>query len=68
MTLDGLIFDHSTFSPFVVEFLRAKASVRPHISDVVLMHELVKGNVFEFIGRKLMKKWKVLCESHQDWF
>ena len=37
VTLDGLMLYHSLFSPFTVTvgFVRAKASVRPRISDVV---------------------------------
>ena len=48
MTLDGLMFDHSLFFPFAVTvgFIRAKASVRPHISGVIIIHLLVKGDVF----------------------
>ena len=51
-----------------VEFFRAKVSVRPHISDDVLMYVLVKGDIFEFIGLGRMKNGIVLCESRQDWF
>ena len=36
--------------------MRAKASVRPHIFDVVVMCFVVKGNVFEFIERRHTKK------------
>ena len=52
MTLDGIMFDTLLFSSFsvIVEFVRAKASVRPQISDVVVIHVVVKGGVFEFIG------------------
>ena len=45
--------------------LSAKASVRPRIFDDVVIHEVVKGDVFEFIGRGRTKNWMVLCESHQ---
>ena len=48
--LDGIMFDNSLFWPFVYGFVRSKASVRPNIFDVVLLHEVVKGGVFEFIG------------------
>ena len=59
MALDGLIFDNEFFYPFTatVGFLRAKVSVRPHILDVVVMHVLVKGDVFLFIDRRLTKNW-----------
>ena len=62
MTLDGLVFDNSFFSPFLVTvgFVRAKVSVLPHISDDVVMHEVVKWGVFEFIGHRCMKNWMVL--------
>ena len=46
MTLDRLTFDNLIFSPFVVGFVREKASVRPRIKDVVIMHVLVKGDIF----------------------
>ena len=48
MALDGLMFDTSLFSSFsvMVVFVRAKASVRPQISDVVVIHVVVKGGVF----------------------
>ena len=48
--------------------MRAKASVRPHIFDDVVIHEVVKGDVFEFIGLGRRNNWMVLCESHQEWF
>ena len=65
MTLDGLTFDNLLFSPFVVIFVRANASVRPRISDVIAIHESVKEDVFEFIGVRCTKNCMVLCESHQ---
>ena len=70
MTLDGLIFDHLLFYPFLVTvgFVRAKASVRPHIIDGALMHKVVKGGVFEFIGLGRTNNCIVFCELHQDWF
>ena len=46
MALDGLMFDHSLFSPFAVLFAKAKASVRSQISDFLIVHEVVKGGVF----------------------
>ena len=46
----------------------AKVSVRPHILDYIVMHEVVKGGVFEFIGLGRKKNWIVLCELRQDWF
>ena len=46
------MFDHSLSSPFsiMVGFVSDKASVHPRISDDVVMHVVVKGGVFEFIG------------------
>ena len=41
----------------MVGFVRAKASVCTHISDVVVMYEVVKGGVFTFIGRKCTNNW-----------
>ena len=43
---DRIMFDNLFFSPFVVGFVRAKASISPHISDVVVMHVVVKVGVF----------------------
>ena len=64
------MFDHLRFSPFAITVgsVRAKASVRPCISDDVVIHEVVKGDIFEFkvIGR--MKNYILFFESHQDWF
>ena len=68
MTLDGLMFYDLFSSPFVVGFARAKTSICPHIFDVFVMNELVKGELFEFIGHMCMNKWMVLCDLHQDWF
>ena len=52
MALEGIIFDHLFFSLYAstVGFVRDKASVQPHTSDDVVMHEVVKGDAFEFIG------------------
>ena len=55
MTLDGIMFDNLFFYPFVVVFMRAKVSICPHISDVVVTNEVVKGDVFEFRGRRHTK-------------
>ena len=46
--LDGLMFDPLIVYPFAVTvvFVRAKASVLPHTSDVVVMHGVIKGDVF----------------------
>ena len=65
--LDELVFDQF-FLPFVYRTVNAKASVFPHIFNVVAMRVVVKGGVFEFIGHIRMKNCMVLCESHQDWF
>ena len=62
------MFDNFFFNPFTVRFFRFNASVFTRISDVFVMHEVVKGHVFEFIGRGQTKNWMVLCELHQDWF
>ena len=68
--LDGLMFDNYLFYPFavMVGFLRAKASVFPRIFDDAVMHEVVKGCVFEFIGRGHTKNWVVCYELHQYCF
>ena len=68
MILDGLMFDNSFFSPFVDVFLRGKVSVRPRIFDLVVMHELFKGDAFGFIGKRRTKDCMVLCGSHKYWF
>ena len=64
------MYDHLLFYIFavMVGFVRAKASICPCIFDDVVIHEVVKGGVFELIGRGRMKNWMVLCELHQDWF
>ena len=51
MNLDWLMFDKFCFYPFVDGILRAKASVYPRIPDTVVMRVVIKGYVFEFIGR-----------------
>ena len=43
-------------------------SVLPNTSDGVIMHELVKGDVFEFIGIGHKKNWIVFCKLSKDWF
>ena len=45
MMLDGIVFDCMRYLPFMVTVGcgRDKASVRPNISDDVVMHVLVKG-------------------------
>ena len=55
--LDGLMFDNLFFYPFVVIvlFVKAKASICPQIFDDIVKHEVVKGDVFEFIGKRLTK-------------
>ena len=70
MTLYGIMFDHvsSLLLTVTVGCVRAKASVCPHISDDVVMHVVVKGEVFEFIRLRRTKNSIVLCESRQDWF
>ena len=51
MTVYGIMFDHFSFAPFVVMvgYVRSKESVIPHISDNVLIHVVVKGELFELI-------------------
>ena len=46
------MFDNLRFYPFVATVIcvRAKVSVRPLILDDVVMHVVVKGEIFEFIG------------------
>ena len=46
----------------------AKSAVRPHIFDDAVIHKLVKGDVFKFVGLGRMKNWIVFCESREDWF
>ena len=68
VTLYRLVFENLFLSPFVDGIVRAFASVRPFIFDVVIMSVVVKGGVFEVIGHGITKNWVVLCELHQDWF
>ena len=69
MKLDRLMFDN-LFYPFTVTVrcVRSKVSVWPRIFDDIVMHEVVKGDIFEFAGIGRTKNWIVLCESRQDWF
>ena len=60
MRLDGLMLDNFFFYPFGFIFARAKASIRPHILDLVVMYEVVKDGVFYFMGRIRTKNWMVL--------
>ena len=53
---------------FVDGIVRAFESFRPHKFDVVVMSLVVKGEVFQFIGRGLTKNYMVFCELHQDQF
>ena len=52
----------------MVVCVRSKEYVRPHILDDVVMHEVFKGDIFEFIALGNTNNWIVLCESQQDWF
>ena len=61
MKLDGLMFDNVFLSPFLDMVVRLFLSVCSHIFDVTVMSVLVKGDVFEVIGRGHTKKWVVLC-------
>ena len=67
-TLEGLMFDNFLFSSFVNGIVRAKVSIFLCIFDAVVMSVLVKGGVFDLIGRRRTKNLVVLCESHNDWF
>ena len=66
MTSDGPVFDNFLFSPFLAVFVRAKVYVHPHVFYLVLMNEVFKGGVFEFIGNRFTNKWMLLCEFHQE--
>ena len=70
MTLDRIMFDHVRSLPFAVTVgcVRYKASVCPHILDGVVMHVVVKGGVFTFIGHGRTKNGIFLCESRQECF
>ena len=70
MVLDGIMFEHVIFYPLAATFgcVRAKPSVRRRILDDILMHAVVKGDVFYFIGLGRTKNGIVLCESRQYWF
>ena len=48
MTVDGIMFDHFSFTPLVVMVgcVSSKVNVCPHILDDVVMHILVKGDIF----------------------
>ena len=64
MTLDRLVFENPFLSLFVDSIDRAKASVRPHIFDVVIISVVVKWGVFEVIGRGRTNKCMVLCDFY----
>ena len=68
MTLDGLMFENLIFPPFLDRIMRALASVRPSIFDVVIMSVVVKGDLLELICRGRTNNLMVLCQLHQDWF
>ena len=61
VTLDGLMFDR-------VGCVRAKTSICPHISDDIVLHVVVNGDLFELIGLGRTKNGILLCELRQDWF
>ena len=54
MTSYGFVFDDFFFSPFLVTvgFVSEKASVFPRIFYDLVMIEVVKGDIFEFIGSR----------------
>ena len=49
--LDRFMFDHLLLSPslVMVRFVRAKAYVCPYVFDGVVMHKLVKRDIFLFV-------------------
>ena len=51
-----------------VRCVRGKVSVRPRVSDDVIIHNVVEGDVLEFIGRGGTMNWILCCELLQDWF
>ena len=67
--LDGLMFDHLSFSSFsvMVGFVRSKASVCPRILYDGVIYAVFKGCEFEFIVLGRIKNWVVLFGSLQDW-
>ena len=46
---------------FTVGCVRAKVSVRPHVSDEVSVYVIFKGGVFEFICHGQINNGVVLC-------
>ena len=62
------MFDISPLSPFVDRIMSFNASIFPHIFDVVVMHVVFEGGLFEFVLRRCMENCMVLCDSHQYWF
>ena len=70
MTLDGLMLNNVRYFPLVVmvRCVRDKTSVCPHISDDVVLHVVVKVDVFEFIGLEQTNTGIMLCESIHQWF
>ena len=70
MTLDGLMFDHLSFYQSLVTVIcvRPKASFCPHILNDVIIHVVVKGDIFEFIGLGGTDNGILLCELHQNLF
>ena len=61
--LDGMMFDIVIYLPFAVTVVcvSSKAFVHPQISYDVVIHSVVKGGVFEFIGRGRTKNRIVFC-------
>ena len=55
---------------FAVAFglVRDKAYVPLHTSIFFIIHVVVKGGIFDFIGCIRTKNWMVLCELQQGWF
>ena len=61
------MFDQVSSLPFSVTVgcARDKASVFPHILYDSIMHVVVKGDAFEFIGLGRKNNGIVLCDSRQ---
>ena len=78
MTLEMLVFDFAEY-PFVIArktlfygknavtegCVRGQASIRPRLTDVLVMHMVSEGEVPEFIITGGTKRWIILSESRQ---
>ena len=70
LTSDRIMFDCVRYAPFGITFgsVRSKESVLPCMSDYVIVHVIVKWDVFEFVGCVGTKNTVFIRESHQYWF